>query len=54
VFLEVRASNKPALSLYCSVGFALHSLRKGYYRDPDEDAYVLALELYPPTVLPSL
>ncbi len=54
VFLEVRASNKPALLLYCSVGFGLHSLRKGYYRDPDEDAYVLALELYPPTVLPRL
>jgi ribosomal-protein-alanine N-acetyltransferase len=54
VFLEVRASNKPALSLYYSVGFALHSLRKGYYRDPDEDAYVLALELYPPTVLSPL
>jgi ribosomal-protein-alanine N-acetyltransferase len=54
VFLEVRASNKPALSLYYSVGFALHSLRKGYYHDPDDDAYVLALELYPPTVLPPL
>jgi ribosomal-protein-alanine N-acetyltransferase len=54
VFLEVRASNKPALSLYCSVGFALHSLRKGYYHDPDDDAYVLALELYPPTVLSPL
>jgi ribosomal-protein-alanine N-acetyltransferase len=54
VFLEVRASNKPGLSLYYSVGFALHSLRKGYYRDPDEDAYVLALELYPPTVLSPL
>ena len=54
VFLEVRASNKPALSLYCSVGFGLYSLRKGFYRDPDEDAYVLALELNPPTVLAPL
>ena len=54
VFLEVRASNKPALSLYCSLGFGLYSLRKNYYRDPDENAYVLALELYPPTVLPTL
>jgi ribosomal-protein-alanine N-acetyltransferase len=54
VFLEVRASNKPALSLYCSLGFGLYSLRKNYYRDPEEDAYVLALELYPPTVLPPL
>jgi ribosomal-protein-alanine N-acetyltransferase len=51
VFLEVRAANKPALSLYYSVGFALHSLRKGYYRDPDDDAFVLVMELFPPTVL---
>lgn len=54
VFLEVRASNKPALSLYCAVGFALHSLRKGYYRNPDDDALVLVMELFPPTVLSPL
>ena len=48
VFLEVRASNQPALALYYSLGFALHSRRKNYYRDPDEDAYVLCLELSPP------
>jgi ribosomal-protein-alanine N-acetyltransferase len=51
VFLEVRASNKPAQSLYHSLGFAIHSLRKDYYRDPPEDALVLSLEIYPPTVL---
>ena len=51
VFLEVRASNKPALSLYCSIGFAIHSRRADYYRDPQEDALVLALEIHPPTVL---
>ena len=51
VFLEVRASNKPALSLYYSIGFAMHSRRADYYRDPQEDALVLALELHPPTVL---
>ncbi len=51
VFLEVRASNKPALSLYYSIGFAIHSRRADYYRDPQEDALVLALELHPPTVL---
>jgi ribosomal-protein-alanine acetyltransferase len=53
VFLEVRASNKPAQSLYYSIGFALHSIRKDYYREPQEDGLVLALELYPPTVVPT-
>jgi len=52
VFLEVRVSNKPALSLYSSVGFSLHTLRKSYYRDPPEDGYVLCLELFPPSVVP--
>ena len=51
VFLEVRASNKPAQLLYYSLGFAINYLRKDYYRDPEEDALVLSLELYPPTVL---
>lgn len=54
VFLEVRPSNKPALTLYTSLGFGLHSRRKDYYRDPQEDAYVMALELFPPTVLSPL
>jgi ribosomal-protein-alanine N-acetyltransferase len=54
VFLEVRASNKPAQSLYYSLGFAIHSLRKDYYRGPREDALVLALELYPPSILSRL
>jgi len=48
LFLEVRVSNEPALLLYYSLGFVLHSRRKNYYRDPDEDAYVLCLELSPP------
>ena len=48
LFLEVRVSNEPALTLYSSLGFVLHSRRKNYYRDPDEDAYVLCLELSPP------
>ena len=51
IFLEVRQSNKPALALYSSMGFAIHSLRKDYYREPQEDGYVLCLELYPPTVI---
>lgn len=50
IFLEVRQSNKSALSLYYSVGFGLHSQRKDYYRDPPEDAYVLAMDLFAPTL----
>jgi ribosomal-protein-alanine N-acetyltransferase len=48
IFLEVRVSNKAAMSLYSAIGFAIHSRRENYYRDPPEDAYVLALELNPP------
>ncbi len=51
VYLEVRESNKAALGLYYSVGFSLHSLRKDYYRNPLENAYVLSLEIFPPTVV---
>lgn len=35
VFLEVRAKNTPALSLYRKAGFARIALRKGYYGDDD-------------------
>ena len=48
LFLEVRVSNEAARSLYHALGFVLHSRRKDYYRDPDEDACVLCLELSPP------
>ena len=51
IYLEVRLSNTPALKLYYSAGFGLHSLRKDYYRDPQEDAYVLFLQLFPPEVI---
>jgi ribosomal-protein-alanine N-acetyltransferase len=53
IILEVRASNKPALELYFSMGFGMRLLRKGYYRDPAEDALVLAMELFAPAVIPS-
>ncbi len=49
IYLEVRPSNKPALGLYDSRGFGLHSVRKDYYHDPPEDAYVLCLELLAPS-----
>lgn len=54
IFLEVRPSNRQALTLYYGAGFGLHSRRKDYYHDPLEDAYVLALELFPPEVVPSV
>lgn len=53
VYLEVRLSNRAALALYYSVGFGLHSLRKDYYGDPPEDAYILCLTLFPPETVPA-
>jgi ribosomal-protein-alanine N-acetyltransferase len=41
VFLEVRASNQPALDLYVAQGFRPVGRRRGYYRNPVEDAMVL-------------
>ena len=41
ITLEVRASNEPAKALYRRFGFAPAGVRKGYYRDPVEDALVL-------------
>ncbi|MBT9164847.1 MAG: Ribosomal-protein-alanine acetyltransferase [candidate division WS2 bacterium] len=41
VILEVRASNKIAVNLYKSLGFRVTQLRKGYYMDNNEDAYVM-------------
>ncbi len=42
LFLEVRASNQPAIGLYRSTGFKLMNTRRDYYHDPDEDALVMA------------
>ena len=39
--LEVRASNTPAIALYEKLGFTRAGLRKNYYRNPKEDAYIL-------------
>lgn len=39
--LEVRAGNQGAIGLYKSFGFAKEGLRKGYYRNPVEDAVIM-------------
>jgi ribosomal-protein-alanine N-acetyltransferase len=50
VWLEVRSSNRAALCLYRSLGFAQAGVRPGYYADNDEDAVIMALRLqYPRT-----
>ena len=43
--LEVRPSNTGAQTLYRKLGFRMIGLRKGYYTNPPEDAFVLALYL---------
>ena len=42
LFLEVRASNQPALAFYAAAGFQLLYTRRSYYHDPVEDALVMA------------
>ncbi|MET1051100.1 MAG: ribosomal protein S18-alanine N-acetyltransferase [Mycetocola sp.] len=45
VFLEVRADNDGAQSLYLSLGFESIGVRPGYYQPDDIDAIVMKLEL---------
>ncbi|HUD75342.1 MAG TPA: ribosomal protein S18-alanine N-acetyltransferase [Terracidiphilus sp.] len=45
VFLEVRASNQPALGLYRRLGFTETGRRVRYYHDPVEDAVLMRLRL---------
>ena len=45
LFLEVRASNTPAISLYKKSGFVQISVRPRYYDKPIEDALVMVKEL---------
>lgn len=41
-FLEVRAGNKIAQSLYARCGFKRRGIRRNYYSDPVEDALVMS------------
>lgn len=45
--LEVRPSNRAALALYESLGFRRIAVRRRYYRNNDEDAWVLGIALDP-------
>jgi [ribosomal protein S18]-alanine N-acetyltransferase len=42
--LELRTGNREALALYASLGFRSLGVRREYYREPTEDALVLARE----------
>ena len=44
LFLEVRASNLPAIALYEKHSFALVGRRKNYYESPREDALLMTLD----------
>jgi len=41
ITLEVRVSNKPAISLYEEVGFVGEGVRPGFYERPHEDALIM-------------
>jgi ribosomal-protein-alanine acetyltransferase len=43
--LEVRASNVAARAMYVSLGFVEQGRRARYYRDPEEDAVLMAVGL---------
>lgn len=45
VTLEVRAGNSPAIALYTQMGFKEEGRRKGYYRDNNEDALIMTLNI---------
>lgn len=41
IVLEVRVSNRSAISLYERSGFVTAGVRKGFYECPKEDAYIM-------------
>lgn len=52
--LEVRKSNDSAQNLYHSLGFVICGLRKGYYSDNGEDAWLMERKLGAPDHGPSI
>ena len=42
IFLEVRISNLAALAMYRNLGFSVKGIRKDYYSEPTEDAYIMS------------
>ena len=47
VYLEVRASNTPARSLYKKAGFSEIGIRRHYYTKPREDAILMKKAIFP-------
>ena len=45
VYLEVRESNLPAISLYKKYGFEIVGVSKNHYSQPTEDALLMNLEI---------
>jgi ribosomal-protein-alanine N-acetyltransferase len=43
--LEVRAGSGGAIALYAGLGFVVAGRRAGYYREPEEDALLMRLDL---------
>jgi [ribosomal protein S18]-alanine N-acetyltransferase len=45
ISLEVRSQNAAAIALYRSLGFEAAGVRRGYYRDPEDDAILMQREI---------
>ena len=45
IWLEVRESNTPAISLYKKYGFRTEGVRKSYYQNPTENGLLMTLDL---------
>lgn len=43
ITLEVRVSNEAAINIYAKFGFEIEGIRKSYYSDNNEDAYIMWL-----------
>ncbi len=44
LYLEVREKNAPARALYDSLGFRECGLRRGYYKNPDDNAIIMVYD----------